>query len=157
MKELIGLKPGLNTFHRDVRDKDGNMVELLRFEPGIARELSKEHLAAIADDLGNTLGCVTEDEEGKQRLDPDFTHECVVGIAKSKLEAGKQLKPHQAQAMELEKDKKKVESKTAAFETAAEETPVAETVPLSEEPEQPKIETVEETPKTKPKGKRTKK
>ena len=63
------------TFRRGVRDKDGNLVEMLTFERGEPVEVPAELYPAIKRDIGNALLVCTESNGGLLRGDHEATAE----------------------------------------------------------------------------------
>ena len=65
----VGLVGSRNQgFNRALRDKNGDIVRLMRFEPGQPLELNAAEYEAVKGDIGNTLvvvgeAVVTEPEE----------------------------------------------------------------------------------------------
>lgn len=65
MPQVMARRDWQGVFKRAVRDKDGEVVLWLEFEPGLPLDLSAEEFELVRDDIGRALQIVTPDERGR--------------------------------------------------------------------------------------------
>lgn len=128
-KIWVGLKPGLSTFRRCVRNKKNEITKTIEFQPGIPVELNPREAKVCADALGATLILVTPtDDPQKFQVDAAGTESMLFGVAMDRKKKGLDLAPHQRDC--LKRNPEGLEAEELVEEEVQEEfedpTPVTE-------------------------------